>query len=247
MNDMSYTFRYTLAAVIIFSIAMGFLEAAVVVYLRDLYYPDGFKFPLVPITRLHSVVELIREASTIIMLMTIGWFAAKTHLKRFAWFLAAFAIWDLTYYAGLKLVLDWPASILEWDVLFLIPVPWFSPVLAPCIASVMMLVLSAILLRAPEVPQKKIVDTISWFFLISGSLIIITSFVLDYFVYILHMMNTTGLPSDNNLVLEELSKFIPGQFNWFLFGAGCAIIISGMIRIQQAVSKKPQKVQEQLA
>jgi hypothetical protein len=30
----------------VFSMAMGYLESAVVVYLRKLYYPDGFKFPL---------------------------------------------------------------------------------------------------------------------------------------------------------------------------------------------------------
>ena len=30
---------------IIFAVSMGFLEAIVVVYIRELYYPDGFRFP----------------------------------------------------------------------------------------------------------------------------------------------------------------------------------------------------------
>ena len=33
-----------------FSISMGFLETSVVVDLRELLYPNGFNFPLTPIT-----------------------------------------------------------------------------------------------------------------------------------------------------------------------------------------------------
>ena len=33
-------------AVLIFSIAMAYLESAIVVYLRLLYYPEGFFFPI---------------------------------------------------------------------------------------------------------------------------------------------------------------------------------------------------------
>ena len=32
--------------VAIFAIAMGFLEAVIVIYLRKIYYPLGFNFPL---------------------------------------------------------------------------------------------------------------------------------------------------------------------------------------------------------
>ena len=28
-----------------FAVSMAYLEAAVVIYLRELYYPDGFHFP----------------------------------------------------------------------------------------------------------------------------------------------------------------------------------------------------------
>lgn len=46
---------------IIFSIAMGFLEAAVVVYLRQLYYPVGFTFPLQSKALPALKIEFLRE------------------------------------------------------------------------------------------------------------------------------------------------------------------------------------------
>jgi hypothetical protein len=46
-----------------------------------------------------------------------------------------FGTWDLAYYAGLKLFLDWPASLLTPDILFLIPKVWVGPVLAPMLVA----------------------------------------------------------------------------------------------------------------
>ena len=92
---------------IAFSIAMGFLEAAVVIYLRLLYYPSGFQFPLVPLDERASVVEVLREAATVVMLVGFGAMAGKNFQQRLAFFLLAFAIWDLFYYVFLKAVLNW--------------------------------------------------------------------------------------------------------------------------------------------
>ncbi|RLD10457.1 hypothetical protein DRI50_11065, partial [candidate division KSB1 bacterium] len=52
----------TLAAVIIFSVAMAFWEASVVIYLRELYYPNGFVFPLRIMPANIYNIELVREA-----------------------------------------------------------------------------------------------------------------------------------------------------------------------------------------
>ena len=73
---------------------MGFLETSVVVYLRELYYPKGFTFPLVIIPNKIAVVEFWREIATIVMLVGAGIIAGKTRLSRFAYFIIAFAIWD---------------------------------------------------------------------------------------------------------------------------------------------------------
>lgn len=90
--------KKTLIWISLFAIAMGFLETSVVVYLRELYYPRGFKFPLVIIPNKIAVVEFWREIATIVMLVGAGIIAGKTRLSRFAYFIIAFAIWDIFYY-----------------------------------------------------------------------------------------------------------------------------------------------------
>ena len=119
----------------LFSIAMGFLESAVVQYLREISYPGGFEFPLVPIDNRLAVTEVIRESATIMMLIAVSCLSGRTLSERFAWFLYCFAVWDIFYYIFLKFLIGWPASFMTWDVLFLIPAPWVGPVIAPVIVS----------------------------------------------------------------------------------------------------------------
>jgi hypothetical protein len=101
---------------------MGFLEAIVVVYLRQLYFPEGFDFPLNPIPPKILAIEWLREITTLVMLVSIGIIAGKNFLQRFSYFLYCFAVWDIFYYVALKLLLNWPPSLLTWDLLFLFPV-----------------------------------------------------------------------------------------------------------------------------
>jgi len=128
-----------------FAIAMAFVESAVVVYLRELYYPEGFNFPLVLLPGRIALTEFLREIATLIMLLGIGFLAGRNFRQRFAWFIYSFAIWDIFYYVFLKLILDWPSSWLTWDILFLIPVIWTGPVLAPVLVSLTMIILSSII------------------------------------------------------------------------------------------------------
>jgi hypothetical protein len=140
--------------VTLFAIAMGYVEAAVVVYLRALYYPDGFPVPvqlgLLPIrfTRIpefenrmpHHMLrtEVGREAATIVMLVTLALVAGNTPLQMLGLFLLAFGLWDIFYYVFLKLLIRWPESLKTLDVLFLIPVPWIAPVWLPITVSAAM-------------------------------------------------------------------------------------------------------------
>src|SRR6185369_2332457 len=122
--------RKTLLVVIGFSIAMAALESAVVVYLRALYYPDGFNVAMKLIDQKILLIEIAREAATVVMLLGVGWLAGNNLKDRFAYFLLSFAVWDIFYYLWLKVFIDWPSSLLEWDILFLIPFTWLGPVLA---------------------------------------------------------------------------------------------------------------------
>src|SRR5688572_12032177 len=116
-----------------FALAMAWMEAATVVYLRTLVDRIDPYQPL-PLPRQHdelAVTELIRELATLVMLGCAGWLAASDWRKRFGYFIIAFAVWDIFYYVGLYLIAGWPRSPLDWDVLFLLPLPWWGPVIAP--------------------------------------------------------------------------------------------------------------------
>ncbi len=124
----------------VLSIGMAFAEAAVVFYLREIYYPEGFTFPLKPVIDNLIGIELLREAATIIMLFSIAVLVGRKTWEQFAYFLFCFGIWDIFYYIWLKVLLDWPSSLTEWDILFLIPIPWIGPVIAPVSISILMII-----------------------------------------------------------------------------------------------------------
>lgn len=157
--------------------AMAFLESAVVVYLRALYYPDGFAFPLVPIDRTLVVTELGREVATMVMLLAPAALVTRQRLERFAWFSLLFGVWDLFYYLWLKVLLDWPESLLTWDLLFLWPIPWWGPVLAPCIVSVGLIALGLALLAFRSRRPAERVGPRTWVLLVLSAMLILLSFL----------------------------------------------------------------------
>lgn len=165
--------------VFLFAIAFGYVEASVVVYLRAIYYPDMFEFPLKMIRTDHLVVELVREAATIVMLVAVGILAGRKGWQRFGYFLIAFGVWDLFYYVWLKATLDWPPSLTAWDVLFLIPVPWIGPVIsAASVAAVMALCGVDIVVRtARDKPFHPTLTT--WVLALVATAAILYSFVHD--------------------------------------------------------------------
>ena len=189
-----------LLAIIAYSITMAFVEAVTVVYLRELYYPDGFSFPIKMIPMNIYIMELGREAATIIMLSAIGWLSAKNFLSRFAGFIVAFGIWDIFYYVFLKITSNWPSSILEWDLLFLIPIPWVGPVIAPVIVSIL-LITAGIIIWSRDSQQKPIILS-KWHWMLEGLavLIIVGSF----------LTNTKAV----------INQTMPKLFHWEIFILG---------------------------
>jgi len=211
----------TLLLLAIFCIAMGFFEAAVVVYLRELYYPEGFQFPIKIMAPNVFVVELIRETSTIVMLCIIGIICGKNFHERFAYFIYCFAVWDIFYYVGLKAFLDWPPSLLTWDILFLIPIVWAGPILAPVICSVTMILLAGCIISAERKEQKDYSVTINlreWVSLFSGSLIILFTFMLDY----TKLLIQEGFTPDFQQVIAQ---YVPTDYNWYLFAVGEILLL----------------------
>ena len=136
----------------LFGVAMGYLEAAVVVYLRRLYYPGGFEFPLVQMPVFVVLVEMGRELATLLMLWAVAMLAGRTGRERFAWFSFLFGVWDIVYYVALYLLLRWPPDLATPDLLFLIPPGpwWIQPVWVPVVISGVMILAGAWLFAAPE-------------------------------------------------------------------------------------------------
>ena len=165
--------------VTIFGIAMGYFEASVVVYLRAIYYPEGFSFPLKPFTDYKIIVELFREFASIIMLISVASIAGRTLMERLAYFMLSFGIWDIFYYIFLKIALDWPESLLTWDILFLLPIPWIGPVIAPVSISILMIITSILIIRLHDMEMEFRVNPVSVALAIIGAGAILYSFMHD--------------------------------------------------------------------
>ena len=175
MKDYSKTIIW----VTVFAIAMAFAESAVVVYLRAIYYPEGFSFPLKAFTDYKILVEVIRELATLFMLTAVAYLAGKRFWERFAYFMFSFGIWDIFYYVWLKVLLDWPSSMFEWDVLFLIPLPWIGPVIAPISIAVLMIVFGLCIIYSFQERKGISPARASYFLASAGILIVLYSFMYD--------------------------------------------------------------------
>ena len=200
-------------ALFLFGIAFGYVEASVVVYLRTIYEPIRQKinprppnelFPLITPQQLEQagpgnlrrlVTEIGREAATILMLAAIGLAVARTFQQWAAAFLIAFGVWDVSFYVFLKVLIDWPSSLTTWDLLFLIPVPWASPVIAPIIVSLSMIVCGLVALGRLLHMRR-----LHWALILLGGLLVVIAFMFDY-------RNTSA-------------GGMPNPFNWPVFIAG---------------------------
>ena len=163
--------------ILLLSIAFAYIESAVVIYLRSLYYPDGFPFPLQTFNNSHLLIELGREVSSIIILIGLGYLTGKNFIQRFAFFMFAFGIWDIFYYIWLKLFINWPESFFAWDILFLIPLPWLGPVLSPIIVSLCLILSSIIILFFEDQEYPLSFYVIEWIIAVFAGMIIISTYL----------------------------------------------------------------------
>lgn len=179
-------FRTALARfciVFIFSIAFAYIEAAVVVYLRTIFYPEGFTFPLTgfamsPLWKQLLLTEIGREAATLVVILTGAWLVGRNLRQQFACLLVIFAVWDIFYYVWLKALINWPASIMDWDILFLIPVAWASPVLAPVLVSLTLLLFAMAILYRDATARPIKATLTDWLAFVVASLFLVVSFCL---------------------------------------------------------------------
>ncbi len=210
--------------ILLFGISFGYVEAAVVIYLRPNFYalrerfypqvPRDELFPLLTARQVREAgpeefkllgTELGREAATLLMLAAVALAVAKKFSDWFAAFLMAFGAWDIAFYAFLKLLIAWPASLLTWDILFLLPVPWTGPVLAPVLVSLTMIGAGLVYFRRESIGRPMRLRGFHWAGAGAGGLMILAAFTWDY----------------RNLIAGGM----PQSFHWPLFGLGEAVAL----------------------
>lgn len=207
---------------VLFSTAFGYLEAAVVTYLRVLHeparrhvYTDARAtelFPLLTLNQLRTAApeqqrilftEIGREAATMVMLAAIALAVSRNGRQWTAAFAIAFGVWDIVFYLGLKVLIGWPASLFTWDILFLIPLPWVGPVIAPVLVSLAMIAGGIWCLQCESCDTPLRMGRWRAWGVALGALVIIVSFTLDY----------------RNI----LAGGLPRPFHWGVFALGMAI------------------------
>ncbi len=223
--------KNTLIFLVVFSIAMGFMEAVVVVYLRQLYYPDGFSFPLKLITLQGLSLEYWREISTIVMLLAVSHVSGKNFYERLSYLLICFGIWDIFYYVWLKVLLNWPASFFTWDVLFLIPVVWAGPVLAPIICALTIIIFGGCMIHFQQKGYPAKMNLSEWVLLSAGALIIFLTFIWEYMNLIIKggfISHLFTLKKDPEF-LAIVAQHIPQYYQWPFFVIGEILMLCSLL------------------
>ncbi|RJQ55039.1 MAG: hypothetical protein C4526_04395 [Nitrospiraceae bacterium] len=204
-NGLLFKFLY----LTVFAVAMAFSEASVVVYLRAIFRPEGFQFPMQAMTDFKITVEVFREAATIFMLLSVAFLAGKGRWERSAYFMFSFSVWDIFYYVWLKVLLDWPASIFDWDILFLIPHPWIAPVIAPVSVSILMMTSGVLIAWLLHKGYGFKPEFLSYIFAASGTALLLYSFMHD-----------TG---------AALRRQMPEPYRYELLIAGDALLVAAFL------------------
>ncbi len=210
---------------------MGFLEAIVVVYLRQLYYLEGFGFPLKEVIWRGLFLEYLREISTIVMLLTVSALAGRMTYERFSYFLYCFGVWDIFYYVGLKVLLNWPSSVFTWDVLFLIPVVWIAPILAPIACATTMIIVSVVILYYQDKGYPIRINLSEWSLTFLGALIILITFIWDYSKIIIQggfLKRFFSLATDIHFH-SIVTSYVPNTYHWSLFILGEFFIFCSLV------------------
>jgi hypothetical protein len=205
--------------VVTFAIAMAWMESATVYYLRLLvdritpYQPN----PL-PIQGAVGAVELGREAATLVMLLALGAVAARTWQKRLAYTAIAFGVWDIFYYLFLRVMTAWPTSVFDWDILFLLPLPWWGPVLAPVSIAVLMIVWGTLATQFADRAAAASANAVLWGLCLVGAMLALYVFMADSLHQVHRGFDATRL-------------ILPARFNWPLFALALALMALPVLQI----------------
>jgi hypothetical protein len=198
--------------VAVFAAAMAWVEAAVVLDLRVLvgrlqpYQP-------VPLPNFGGLgpAELVREVATLAMLFAVGRLAGEQGLSKWAYSAFAFGVWDILYYVFLIPLTGWPRSLLDWDILFLLPVPWWGPVLAPVAISLLLLAGSVLAILLEQRNQPGCGSVWIWLAFAIGAALVLYAFMADALAAV-------------ERGHADARQVLPTQFGWWFFWMGFGLL-----------------------
>ena len=221
--------------VVIFAMAFAWVESAVVVYLREIFFDGNFSFPLHveweegkyivdPLVR----IEFWREIATIIMLVAAGWIAGRNKFQKFCYFMIAFGVWDIFYYIWLYVMVGWPESLMTWDLLFYIPLPWVGPVITPVLIALAMVKAGSLIIYYDDKGYDIRWQRYDMVVELSCGLLMIVAFCWDW-------KNIIQMPGN----IERTG--IPNPFAWWLY-LPAYIFAAGYfaLRLRQIIRKHSQ-------
>jgi hypothetical protein len=198
--------------VVAFAIGMAWVESATVYYLRTMFDRiQPYQANPLPIHGVLGQVELVREAATLLMLLTVGMLAARTWQRRLGYSAVAFGVWDIFYYVFLRVMCGWPSSLFDWDILFLLPLPWWGPVIAPVSIAVLMIVWGTSVTQFAGGRPATALTRLSWG---AGSV----GIGLALYVFMADALRVAHLGT------EAVVKVLPAAFNWPLFCAAVTLM-----------------------
>jgi hypothetical protein len=216
----------------VYAVAFAWVEGSVVVYLREIFYKGSFNFPITVnwdngkyVSNYLTSIETVREAATIIMLAAVGCLSGRSNWQKFSYFMIAFGVWDIFYYVWLYVMIGWPEGLMTWDILFLIPLPWTAPVIAPVLISLAMIAAGTLIIYCDDKGIRLKFFWYDWSIIMGCGLIMIISFCWDW-------KNIVQLPDG----LERSG--IPNPFLWGLFLPAYILSVSWFsFRLFQNVKK----------
>lgn len=197
--------------VVIFAVGFAWVESAIVVYLREIFYQGSFYFPIVVnwengeyVAHNLAPIEIGREIATIIMLAAVSCASGKNGWQKFSLFMIAFGVWDIFYYIWLWVMIGWPESFMTWDILFLIPLPWTGPVITPVLIALAMTAAGSLIIYYDEKGYRIRFYWYDWVIVLGCGLLMIVAFCWDW-------KNIIRLPDG----IERSG--IPNPFLWELY------------------------------
>jgi hypothetical protein len=195
-----------------FAVAMAWVEAACVYDLRVLVDRlEPYQLNPLPISGALGGIELAREAATLVMLIVVGGLAGRTARARLAYTAIAFGVWDIFYYVWLKIMCGWPRSLFDWDILFLLPLPWWGPVVAPVCIALLMIVWGTLATASPDPSPARRIESRLWPVAGLGAALALYVFMAD---------SLRAVPYG----LDAVRTVLPETFNWSLFLVALALM-----------------------